>query len=113
MYKKGVLLIDSHRDLPHEVACRDFESALNAIYSEKQWDLVYLDFDLGTKDDEGICYTGRTLLVKMYEDPPEKMPARFKIITSNLAAKSDMETMLIEMGYARNDDTDTFILRRK
>jgi len=96
------LLIDSGRDVHASAVARDFSSAYDHIYRSKtEWDLVILDFDLNSTDEDGTQYTGRTLLMLMSDEPPAKMPRRFKLTTSNLSARADMEALLVGMGYER------------
>lgn len=91
-----ILVIDDERDFPFaNLQTRTFEDGLAALKSD-QWDVVYLDHDLG--DDQGR--TGYDL-IKFLEQNPEHHPKQVVLVTANPVGRKNIEAGLRAMGFER------------
>jgi len=72
------------------------------LLSERVWDRVYMDNDLGPDQSEGWE------LVKwlMYDVPEEKWPRSFVVVSANSAARPNIESKLRSMGYRKTGERD-------
>lgn len=96
-----VLLIDdlrnesfinhTHKVIVTKVA-RSFQEGVALLKSEK-WDLVMLDHDLASFDDEGVELTG-THIMTFLLDNPEYRPKDILFVTNNYHGFQRMKSIL-------------------
>lgn len=83
------LLIDDQRNLDVDAVARDYFEGIQQL-KKSQWDVLYLDHDLGCFHPE----TGRELtgydVICWLEANPRYVPRTIKLVTSNPVGRSRM-----------------------
>lgn len=97
-----VLLIDDARDVEYVNSgwntkithvARTFSEGIAALKSEGPFDLLLLDHDLSSYDEEGTELTGYTVMLFL-EENPEYVPKNILLVTSNPVGRAKMQTVI-------------------
>lgn len=86
------LLIDDQRNIESERVARTYEDGLAAL-QEGEWDILYLDHDLGCFDARGKEYTGYDVLCWL-EQNLAFLPKSIVLVTSNPSGRLRMEQVI-------------------
>lgn len=101
-----VLMIDDKRDLddcPSGKIARTYDEGINELRLG-DWDILYLDHDLGDPDPAKTGYD----ICKWMAQNPEHFPPIIIFVTSNPAGLQNMES-IINRHYDRAGDVRTWV----
>lgn len=108
MTTEKVLLIDDMRTVefiektydatPTRIA-RDFADGINALKNEGPFDLLLLDHDLASYDEEGNELTGYKIMLFL-EENQEYLPKAIEIVSSNPVGRAKMQ-VVIDLLYGK------------
>ncbi len=96
-----VLLIDDMRTpefietkygLEVTTLAKTFAGGINMLKADK-WDVLLLDHDLASWDDEGTELTGYKVMLFL-EENPEYLPGKIILVTSNPVGRAKMQTVI-------------------
>jgi len=88
--KDRTLLIDDLRELEADSVARNYWEGILELEGNGPWDLLLLDHDLASFDDEGKEWTG-TDVMNWLEANPQHLPAAIIFVTSNPVGRDRME----------------------
>lgn len=91
-YEASVLLIDDVRDLKCDFAARTYDEGINAL-TNKKWDLLLLDHDLGCLDADGEEKNGYHIVCWL-EENQQYLPKRIQLVTSNPVGRLRMRSVI-------------------
>lgn len=90
------LLIDDVRNIPADKVARTYWEAIEALEDEI-WDLVYLDHDLNSFDENGKEFTGKDICTWLQANQ-QAHPRRVILVTMNYWGGKDMLAILNRLG---------------
>ncbi|MCK5020932.1 MAG: hypothetical protein KAS32_28215 [Candidatus Peribacteraceae bacterium] len=93
-----LLTIDDMRTISGTHQVRTYEDGIEALRKE-EWDILYLDHDLGCFDDNGREYTGYDILCWL-ESNQQYLPKRIELLTSNPVGRKRMNVVILKL-YGR------------
>ena len=95
-----VLLIDDTRmeDAPNilrhvDLIARTYWTGRDALVKMGPWDLLLLDHDLHSYDDQGVEWTGYSIMCFL-EEFPELKPGKIEIVSSNPVGRKRMQVVI-------------------
>lgn len=100
-----VLLIDDARSekwveiaygVPVTQSARTFAEGINALKNDGPFDLLFLDHDLASYDEEGNELTGYKIMLFL-EENPEYLPKDIVIVSSNPVGRAKMQTVIDQL----------------
>jgi hypothetical protein len=97
------LLIDDMRDLPATFVARDYFAGIEALENH-EWDVLLLDHDLATWDDDGNEKTGYDVMCWL-EEHPEHLPRdEIRIVSANPIGRQRMQIVIDKLYNDRLPD---------
>lgn len=72
---------------------RNFAAGINALKFEGPFDLLLLDHDLASFDEEGNELTGNTIMLFL-EEHPEYLPKDIILVTANPVGRVNMQRIV-------------------
>lgn len=87
------LLIDDKRTLDVTVIARNYNDGIAAL-QERQWDVLYLDHDLGDFTGPNGSERNGYHIVCFLEANPEFLPKRIEVVSSNPVGRSNIAAVL-------------------
>lgn len=97
-----VLLIDDTRtvdfierryDATPTTIARNFAEGINALKNGGPFDLLLLDHDLASYDEEGNELTGYKIMLFL-EEHPEYLPGQIVVVSSNPVGRDKMQVVI-------------------
>jgi len=88
-----VLLIDDIRDLTATVVARNYFDGIDHLKDNGPWDLLLLDHDLASFDDNGREKTGYDIMCFL-EEFQEYLPKEIQLVTANPVGRDRMQKVI-------------------
>jgi len=88
-----VLLIDDIRDLKADVIARNYFDGIRHLKDNGPWDLVLLDHDLASYDENKKEKTGYDIMCWL-EEHTKYLPAEIQLVTSNPVGRKRMQQVI-------------------
>jgi hypothetical protein len=98
---KTILMIDDVRSIPSSVVAdvkmvvRTYDQGVSAL-EDKEWDLLYLDHDLGDFDEEGREWTGYDIMIWLGENK-DRLPKAISCVSANPVGVRNIEAAIKEL----------------
>ena len=90
------LLIDDIRDIKTTVVARTYQEGIDALMNDGPFDVLYLDHDLASYDEDGNEKTGYHILCWL-EEFPEYLPGHVELVTANPVGRRRMIQVLYKL----------------
>jgi len=87
------LLIDDMRNIEATRVARTYADGIAAL-QERQWDVLYLDHDLGDFSGPGGSERNGYHVVCWLEANPEHLPKRIELVSSNPVGRKNIAAVL-------------------
>jgi hypothetical protein len=87
------LLIDDKRDIEATRVTRNYADGIAAL-QERQWDVLYLDHDLGDFSGPNGSERNGYHIVCWLEEHPEHLPKRIVVVSSNPVGRKNIALVL-------------------
>lgn len=98
------LLIDDMRNIKADVIARTFEEGIKALRTGGQFDILFLDHDLGGTDGHGteipVTIEGELYMPNGYgivcflENHTHLLPKKIELVTSNPVGRKNMQVVI-------------------
>lgn len=86
------LLIDDLRNLGADIIARNYWAGIDALTKMGPWDLLLLDHDLASYENDGTERTGYSIMCWL-EQNPQYRPREIQFVTSNPVGRNKMEVV--------------------
>lgn len=87
------LLIDDTRDIEATVVCRNYKDGIEALRAMEKFDLLYLNHDLASFDENGREMTGYDIVLFL-EENMQFLPLDVQIVSANPVGRQKMSAVL-------------------
>ena len=87
-----ILLIDDIRNIEASVIARSFEEGIRQLKINGPWDVLLLDHDLGSFDENGREYTGYDIMCWL-EENTEFLPGSIDCVSANPIGRRRIEVV--------------------
>jgi len=98
-----ILLIDDIRNLKADVIARNHDEGLNQLTFNGPWDILLLDHDLASFDEDGIEKTGYDIMCFL-EEHPQFVPEDIVCVSGNPVGKKRIEIVVKKIMETKNED---------
>ena len=103
MKSKRVLLIDDIRNLEADVIVRNYDEGINELIFNGPWDLLLLDHDLASYDEDGVEKTGYDIMCYL-EEHPSLVPNKIVCVSDNPVGRVRIETVVNKLMKDRDNE---------
>lgn len=92
MFSMKALLIDDMRTMTVDRIARTYDDGISAL-KESQWDILYLDHDLGDEDPHKTGYG----IMLFLEENKEYLPKEIVLVTANPVGRIKMQVVIDQL----------------
>jgi hypothetical protein len=102
-----ILAIDDMRDMTQaSVVARNYDEGIRQLEINGPWDLLLLDHDLASFDDNGEEYTGYDVMCWL-EAHPEFLPDKIECVSANPVGRARIIAVCTNLYRERNGPRDS------